>query len=147
MPAPNPNSVIAVLPCGPTADAWPIEIAWRRGGEVRSMLIRPASDWLLTSWDKGFETRHRLPLERLLSEGKSPLDACLVLNAAIGGETVGVGSPQTDCVWLFKLYKAAEVTPNFRLIGVEGVPPAGRILRARDMAMALPLGEPQGQTA
>jgi hypothetical protein len=136
MQAPGSSSLLAVLSCGPEAEAWPIEVAWLADGETRSMLIKPASTWSLCSWDKGYEGKHRLPLEQLLSEGKSALEACLVLNAALGGRTVGVATPETDCVWLYKLYKAAEVQPNFRLTGLEDPPPP-KILRATDAVARL----------
>lgn len=79
------------------------------------MLLRPAGGWGLDAWDKGCEALHRIGLEALLEGGKSPLDACLILNAALGQSDVFVASPETDSLWLFKLYKAAGVEPNFKL--------------------------------
>ncbi|NNU15020.1 hypothetical protein HK107_01610 [Parvularcula sp. ZS-1/3] len=79
------------------------------------MLLKPAGSWSLEAWDKGCEAKHKLGLEMLLKEGKAPLDACLVLNAALGQSDVFAGAPETDALWLFKLYRAAQVEPNFRL--------------------------------
>jgi hypothetical protein len=116
----RPRTLLAVLSCGPTTEAWPIEVAWSSAREgIRTMLLQPAPGWSLGSWDKSYETKHKVPLERLLSEGKAPIEACLVLNAALGGQTVGVAKPETDCVWLYKLYKAADVDPNYRLVGID----------------------------
>ena len=108
---------MSVISCGRTPDAWPIDIAWGGpAGEIRSMLLRPAPGWSLDAWDKRTEKDHRIGLEALLREGKSPLDACLILNAALGQMEVHAGSPEMDSLWLFKLYKSAQVEPNFRLI-------------------------------
>jgi hypothetical protein len=86
------------------------------------MMIAPACDWSLSAWDKGAEGRHRLALHSLLSEGKKPLDACLVLNAALGQSTVFAAMPELESLFLFKLYKAAGVNPNYRLHGAEPRP-------------------------
>lgn len=100
-----------------------MELAWGfAAGDVRTMLVRPADHWPLSAWDKGLEGTYRLPLQDLLTEGKTPLDCCLILNAALGGSDVFVGSPETDSMWLFKLYKAAGVDPNFRLQPLAGAP-------------------------
>lgn len=79
------------------------------------MLLAPAPGWELGAWDKGSETTHRISLEQLLREGKQALDACLILNAALGQSEVHAGAPETDSLWLFKLYRAAGVEPNFKL--------------------------------
>lgn len=79
------------------------------------MLLAPAPGWELGAWDKGSEGLHKISLEQLLREGKAPLDACLILNAALGQSDVYAGSPETDSLWLFKLYRSAGVDPNFRL--------------------------------
>lgn len=113
----RPLTFLSVVSCGRTSDAWPIDIAWGfAAGEIRSMLLKPAAGWSLEAWDKCSEKQHRIGLEQLLREGKAPLDACLILNAALGQSDVHAGAPETDCVWLFKLYKAAQVEPNFRLV-------------------------------
>ncbi|MEM9811014.1 MAG: hypothetical protein AAF788_07295 [Pseudomonadota bacterium] len=79
------------------------------------MLIKPAAGWSLKAWDKRCEGAHRIELETLLREGQAPLDAALVLNAALGQSRVYAVSPKTDSYWLFKLYKAGDVSPNFQL--------------------------------
>lgn len=121
----KPLSLLCVVPCGLCADAWPIEVAWGfASGEVRSMLLKPCPDWPLAAWDKSREARHRIGLEKLLHEGKSPLDACLVLNAALGQSDVASATPEEDSVWLYKLYRAAGVGPNYTLRPLEGGEPA-----------------------
>lgn len=113
----RPLIFLSVVSCGRAPDAWPIDIAWGfAAGEIRSMLLSPAAGWALDAWDKGCEKQHRIGLEDLLKEGKGPLDACLILNAALGQSEVHAGSPEMDSLWLYKLYKAAEVEPNFRLV-------------------------------
>lgn len=110
------EAFLYVLSCGSSPEAWPIEVAWCFGeGGIRSMCLAPAGDWRLSAWDKGHEARHQLSLETILSAGKQPLEACLVLNAALGGAAVQTAAPETDSVWLFKLYQAAETRPNYRL--------------------------------
>ncbi|MCQ8185110.1 hypothetical protein [Parvularcula maris] len=146
MSSERPNTLLAVLSCGPTTESWPIEVAWSSASEgIRTMLLQPASGWSLSSWDKGYEAKHKLPLEQLLSEGKPPIEACLVLNAALGGQTVGVLHPETDCVWLYKLYKAGHVEPNYRLVGVDGGDD-GEVVRPAHMLEGLQEGEPRAQT-
>ncbi|NRA30916.1 MAG: hypothetical protein HRU11_11745 [Parvularculaceae bacterium] len=114
---------LAVTSCGATLEAWPIEVAWCFGaGEVRSMLIKPDGAWQLDSWDKSSESDHRIGLELLLREGKAALDACLVLNAALGQTAVVSAAPENDSLWLYKLYRAADVEPNFRLVPAEHMP-------------------------
>ncbi|MEM9286546.1 MAG: hypothetical protein AAGA39_11730 [Pseudomonadota bacterium] len=90
------------------------------------MLLVPTEDWSLLAWDKHCEGGHRVALETLVREGKKPLDAALVLNAALGQSTVYAQDPKTDSLWLYKLYKAAKVDPNFQLepsaIDIEPLP-------------------------
>jgi len=80
------------------------------------MLIKPEADWPLDCWNKSVEAEHKIGLEQLLSEGKAALDACLILNAALGKASVMSATPQNDSLWLYKLYRAADVEPNFRLV-------------------------------
>ncbi|MEM1379366.1 MAG: hypothetical protein AAGH41_01950 [Pseudomonadota bacterium] len=108
---------LCVVSCGTTQEAWPIEIGWCfGGGEIRTMLIKPQSAWSLAAWDKGTEAQHRISVEDLLQTGKDALDACLVLNAALGGSEVQSASPEKDSLWLYKLYRVANVEPNFRIV-------------------------------
>jgi hypothetical protein len=119
----RPSAYLSVIACGETAEAWPIEVAWAFDeGPTRGMLLRPAKPWSLMGWDKTSETAHRLTLEKLLGDGKEALDACLVLNAALGQAIVHSAAPETDSYWLFKLYRAGEVEPNFTLQPLMGAP-------------------------
>ncbi|MEM9840052.1 MAG: hypothetical protein AAF830_12980 [Pseudomonadota bacterium] len=131
------TACLSVLSCGAAPEAWPIEVAWCTKGEaVRTMLIKPTGDWGLSSWDKGCEADHRVSLEKLLSEGKAPLDACLILNAALGGSEVLSAAPETDSLWLFKLYRSAKVEPNYRLVAANAGLPSD-LPRATDKVEAL----------
>lgn len=117
------SAFLAVTSCGSTHDAWPIEVAWCFGsGDIRSILIKPDAEWQLDSWDKCSESDHRIGLELLLREGKAALDACLVLNAALGQIAVVCATPESDSLWLYKLYRAADVEPNFRLVPADHPP-------------------------
>ncbi|MEM7739288.1 MAG: hypothetical protein AAF225_00620 [Pseudomonadota bacterium] len=79
------------------------------------MLLVPSEDWSLLAWDKHCEGCHRLALETLVREGKKSIDAALILNAALGQSTVYAQDPKTDSLWLYKLYKSANVDPNFQI--------------------------------
>lgn len=96
--------------------SWPIEVGWGfAGGEPRSMLIRPADNWSMTAWEKAAESLHKISPTRLLGEGHSPIETALVLNAALADATVYSDAPDYDSFWLFRLYDAAGVKPNYRL--------------------------------
>lgn len=134
---------LAVVPSGPTAEAWPVEVGWAFAeGAVATMCIAPAPGWSLSAWDKGSESSHRIALEELLREGKTPLDACLVLNAALMQAEVFVAAPERESLFLYKLYKAAGIEPNYRLLAAEGVaaPHAGR---ASELVKRLRVGAEQ----
>lgn len=131
------SSFLGVVSCGPSAEAWPIEIAWKTGDEpARVMLIKPAPHWQLSAWEKRFESQHQISLETLIREGQEPMEACLVLNASLGRQMVRTDMPETASLWLFKLYRAAAVEPNFRLIPSRRSPggAAGGLVEAVDRA-------------
>lgn len=133
----RPSSFLSVISCGRSAEAWPIEVGWGFGaGEVRTMLLQPAAGWSLEAWDKGCEADHRVGLEHLLQQGKPALDACLILNAALGQSNVHAGAPETDSLWLYKLYKSAGVEPNFRLHPMADVD-LSDLHRAEDIVLRL----------
>ena len=96
--------------------SWPIEVGWAIGAEPpRSVLVRPAEGWSMQAWEKSAEALHRIPPDRLLAEGRDALDVALGLNAALGACTVYSDAPDYDSFWLFRLYDAAGVRPNYRL--------------------------------
>ena len=96
--------------------SWPIEVGWGFHGQpARSVLIKPAEAWSMRAWEKSAESLHRIPPDRLLTEGRDPLDVALGLNAALGQATVYSDAPDYDSFWLFRLYDAAGVRPNYRL--------------------------------
>lgn len=110
------HAFLSVIPCGSSPESWPIEVGWGfAAGEIRTMRLAPAAGWSLAAWDKSAEACHRLGLEALLREGKEPLDACLILNAALGQSRVYAPQPERDSLFLYKLYRAAGVDPNYRL--------------------------------
>lgn len=96
--------------------SWPIEVGWAFHGEApRSVLIRPAEGWPMQAWEKSAESLHRISPDRLLAEGRDALDVALGLNAALGQATVYSDAPDYDSFWLFRLYTAAGVQPNYKL--------------------------------
>ncbi|WP_051881341.1 hypothetical protein [Parvularcula oceani] len=96
--------------------SWPIEVGWGfHGYQPRSVLIRPVDNWSMLAWEKSAESLHRIDPGQLLTEGRSVLDVALGLNAALGQATVYSDAPDYDSFWLFRLYDAAGVKPNYRL--------------------------------
>lgn len=96
--------------------SWPIEVGWVFAtGEPRSMLVRPAAHWSMNAWEKSAEVLHRITPQRLITEGHSAIDTALVLNAALGGMAVYSDAPDYDSFWLFRLYDAAGIKPNYQL--------------------------------
>lgn len=96
--------------------SWPIEVGWVFEKDIaRSMLIRPADRWSMTAWEKPAEKLHGISPTQLVTHGKDPLEAALVLNAALADMQVYSDAPDYDSFWLFRLYDAAGVRPNFRL--------------------------------
>lgn len=96
--------------------SWPIEVGWGFHGQPpRSVLVRPVEAWSMRAWEKSAEALHGIPPDRLLMEGRDPLDVALGLNAALGEATVYSDAPDYDSFWLFRLYDAAGVRPNYTL--------------------------------
>ena len=96
--------------------SWPIEVGWAFHEEApRSVLIRPFEGWPMQAWEKSAESLHKISPDKLLAEGRDVLDVALGLNAALGQATVYSDAPDYDSFWLFRLYDAAGVQPNYRL--------------------------------
>lgn len=96
--------------------SWPIEVGWGfTGSDPRAILIKPADNWSMNAWEKPAEKLHGISPIQLVTEGKKPIEAALVLNAALGGATVYSDAPDYDSFWLFRLYDAAGIKPNYRL--------------------------------
>lgn len=97
-------------------NSWPIEVGWTFDtGEPRSMLIKPCDKWSMTAWEKSAEKLHGISPTVLVTDGREPIEAALVLNAALGNAEVYSDAPDYDSYWLFRLYDAAGVRPNYRL--------------------------------
>ncbi|MBB4660027.1 hypothetical protein [Parvularcula dongshanensis] len=96
--------------------SWPIEVGWAfHGHEPRSVLIRPAEAWSMQAWEKPAESLHRIDPSLLLTEGRAAREVALGLNAALGQSDVYSDAPDYDSFWLFRLYDAAGIRPNYRL--------------------------------
>ncbi len=99
--------------------SWPIEIGWGfLGWSPRAMLIKPADNWKMAAWEKSAEELHHISIDELLRGGKPPLEAALILNAALGGSDVYSDAPDYDGFWLYRLYEAAGVKANFKLLDI-----------------------------
>ncbi|MGV6819462.1 MAG: hypothetical protein ACWA5T_03070 [Parvularcula sp.] len=97
-------------------NSWPIEVGWGFvGTDPRAVLIKPADSWSMVAWEKSAEALHRISPIQLVTEGKKPIEAALGLNAALAGAQVYSDAPDYDSFWLFRLYDAAGIKPNFRL--------------------------------
>lgn len=103
--------------------SYPIEFgwAWDEGDSVRmrSILIRPTAEWLSwkTGWNDEAERLHGVSLDRLMDEGKDPVEACRYLNEELNGNEVAfdTGPAAHDARWLSILYRAADAEPTFSL--------------------------------
>ncbi len=114
--APSHVAFIDVEASGLGPQSWPIEVGWVFStGDARSVLIRPADNWSMTAWEKSAEALHGITPPTLVTSGREPLDVALILNAALGGAVVYSDAPDYDSFWLFRLYDAAGVKPNYRL--------------------------------
>ncbi len=115
-PATAAIAFIDVEASGLGPNSWPIEVGWTfMTGNPRSTLIKPADKWSMTSWEKSAENLHGISPVELVTEGRSPLDVALILNASLGDAHVYSDAPDYDSFWLFRLYDAAGVKPNYRL--------------------------------
>jgi hypothetical protein len=102
--------------------SWPIEIGWGFvGWPVRSMLIKPSENWSLEAWEKSAEDLHGISPDILIREGTPPLEAALVLNAAFNNADVYSDAPDYDGFWLYRLYEAAGVRANFKLLDLSSL--------------------------
>ena len=96
--------------------SWPIEVGWGfHGHEPRSVLVRPHESWSMQAWEKSAEALHRIAPNDLLEGGRTPVEVALGLNAALGDAEVYSDAPDYDSFWLFRLYDAAGVKPNYKL--------------------------------
>ncbi len=102
--------------------SWPIEVGWGfHSWPARSMLIKPATGWSLEAWEKSAEELHKLSPDQLIKDGKPPLEVALVLNAAFANADVYSDAPSFDGFWLYRLYEAAGVRANFKLLNLAGL--------------------------
>ncbi|MEM9421081.1 MAG: hypothetical protein AAF986_01020 [Pseudomonadota bacterium] len=114
--SPSHVAFIDVEASGLGPNSWPIEVGWVFAtGEARAVLIRPADNWSMTAWEKSAEALHGISPPTLVTSGRGALDVALILNAALGGAAVYSDAPDYDSFWLFRLYDAAGVKPNYRL--------------------------------
>jgi hypothetical protein len=98
------------------ARSWPVEIGWAfADGTADSFLVRPDPSWTDDAWDRRAESLHGISREILEREGIDARDACLRLNAALGGVKVFSDAPDWDGFWLFRLFSASGVRQAFQI--------------------------------
>ncbi|ADM10020.1 hypothetical protein PB2503_09839 [Parvularcula bermudensis HTCC2503] len=111
-----PIAFIDIEASGLGPHSWPIEVGWVfETGDAHALLVKPADQWSMKAWEKSAEALHRITPNRLITEGRDPLETALILNAAIGSATVYSDAPDYDSFWLFRLYDAAGIKPNYIL--------------------------------
>ena len=101
--------------------SYPIEFGWawaeERHVEARSLLIKPAPEWLAweTGWNVDAENLHGIGFEDLLKRGGEPAVVCERLNQELDGCEVAfdTGSDAHDARWLSILYGAGALAPAF----------------------------------
>lgn len=101
--------------------SYPIEFGWawaeERHVEARSLLIKPAPEWLgwKTGWNADAENLHGISLEDLLKGGAEPAVICERLNQELDDCEVAfdTGPDAHDARWLSVLYGAGAVVPAF----------------------------------
>ncbi len=104
---------------GPTS--FSIEVGWAwLDGASGALLIRPASDWDLDSWDEDAEALHGISLDQLRRDGHDPRDVAEHLNMMVlleGDEVTAVSdAADYDQRWLDPLYLQTPSPQAFRLV-------------------------------
>ncbi len=96
--------------------SWPIEIGWGFVDESpHAVLIKPDGEWPHSAWDKEAEALHGLTIPQLERDGADPRDVCHLLNASLSGAMVYSDALDWDGFWLYRLYTAGGVKPEFDL--------------------------------
>ncbi len=95
--------------------SYPIEVAVLVGTMSYEWLIQPEPDWQY--WCSTAESMHGLQRNQLFKDGLPAHEVAYELNRAFGGSSGVVHSDAAnwDSFWMKRLFKAAKLTPNFRI--------------------------------
>lgn len=111
-------AIIDVEASGLHFDSYPIEVAVRVDGEVKSWLIRPEPSW--NYWCKTAESMHGISRAELVSSGLSVLTVARELNEYLS-QTNGLvysDAVQWDADWLKTLFRAAKEPQLFHILSI-----------------------------
>ena len=101
--------------------SYPIEIAWKQldGMDEDDFLIDPRTGYNWNDWDDNAANVHGLTQAELYEEGISAKEAATRLNQRLKGKQVYSDAFEFDYFWISRLFDAAMVRPQFRLLGLE----------------------------
>ncbi|MBC6718671.1 hypothetical protein H9Q09_21030 [Aurantimonas sp. DM33-3] len=105
-------------------DSYPTEIGWAFAtGASGGFLIRPASDWSADAWDPLAEELHGISHEELMTNGITPWDAALRINAVLAPDgaplTVVSDAAEMDSFWLDRLFEEGPSSREFQVRDIE----------------------------
>lgn len=110
-------SFIDVEASGFGAGSYPIEVGVALpNGRTHCTLIRPEDSWL--HWSQEAEALHGISRDILLVNGKSVINAAMLLNEWLAGQTVYSDAWGNDTCWLAMLFEAAGIKQRFRVDSV-----------------------------
>lgn len=96
-------------------DSYPIEVGFSgRHGEGWCSLIRPENAWL--DWDVQTAKNHKIPREILNQKGNLVRYVAEQLNFFLHGQTVHCEDCGVDFVWAERIFSAAGLAPQFKLM-------------------------------
>lgn len=120
---PNPCPGLVFVDCEATGLEQPshplsVGLAWC-DGRTELRLVRPHCSWATVKWNTAALRIHNLTPEMLEKDGHEACDVAAWLNDRCAGMTVCSDAPRFEAYWLSVLFKAAEITPGFRLADAE----------------------------
>lgn len=99
------------------AHSYPIEIAFISGNNndelFYSKLIKPVNNW--KDWDCKAESLHKLTLDDIKNYGENVRKIAKEVNELLSGKTVFADGGAYDQMWCSKLFKAADIEPEFEI--------------------------------
>jgi hypothetical protein len=106
---------------GLSEGSFPIEIGWARtDGQAGSILIRPAADWEIDTWDEQAEELHGIGLADLVA-GVAARDAADRLNMVFAGVSLVLSDArEMDGGWLDTLFQETPRERSFSLADFDG---------------------------
>ncbi len=111
-------AIIDIEASGLHFDSYPIEVAARVNGEIKSWLIRPEPNW--TYWCNTAESMHEISRDELFSSGLSALTVAQELNTFLS-QTDGLvysDAVNWDSDWIHTLFHAAGEPQLFHMLSL-----------------------------